>query len=283
MALAGSTASVPMPSTTGRVPEDQPHAEGPFQEVRLKAALRRTKKLALVARPVNPAVMGMVLYRPSDSGGFVRGMPHLSLAYALSSRSGVAEIRVNYRRNIVVVNETTREDLEELWAISKLQGIPVISKKPADRWTSTGFLHGVGRDPYVETPMPGPPVYSGSSVCHQGGPHSHPAEQRKVATIMTSSTNWLSKRVVAVAVWQEAREFELTASTVNVHSLPGHPVPAPHTLRRSSPTRMPDGPMPPLRLADSGADARPYLLSRLLPQLPSLLLLPVPPCPEWTS
>ncbi|KAL3255842.1 hypothetical protein MRX96_046661 [Rhipicephalus microplus] len=48
-----------------------------------------------------------------------------------------------------------REDLEELWVISELQGIPVIAKEAADRWTSTSFLHGVGGDPDVETPMPG--------------------------------------------------------------------------------------------------------------------------------
>ncbi|KAH8001160.1 hypothetical protein HPB51_026334 [Rhipicephalus microplus] len=50
------------------VPEDQPDAEGPFQEVRLKAALGRAKKLAAAALPVSPAVMGTVLYRPSVPG-----------------------------------------------------------------------------------------------------------------------------------------------------------------------------------------------------------------------
>ncbi|KAL3220629.1 hypothetical protein MRX96_050327 [Rhipicephalus microplus] len=45
-------------SAVSSVPEDQPDAEGPFHEVRLKATLGRGKKLAAAALPVHPAVMG---------------------------------------------------------------------------------------------------------------------------------------------------------------------------------------------------------------------------------
>ncbi|KAH7950637.1 hypothetical protein HPB51_028327 [Rhipicephalus microplus] len=43
----------------------------------------------------------------------------------------------------------------ELRVILELQGIPVIAKEPIEHWTSIGYLHGVGRDPEVETLMPG--------------------------------------------------------------------------------------------------------------------------------
>ncbi|KAL3255843.1 hypothetical protein MRX96_046662 [Rhipicephalus microplus] len=255
--------------------------------------------------------------------------------------------RVNYCRNIVVVNATAKEDLEELRVISELQDIPVIAKKPTGRWTSTGYLHGVGGDLEVETLMPVPPVHGSCSVCHQGGPHGHSAVRipccprrpdavtharpcrdrpgpkrssvgsaacsaisRKVAaglktasaavgptlgcktahrhgrgvstvaafTLPTrrsapggrNSGRWppswrppptVSSRVVAVAMRQEAMEV-CTYSKCCKGAQPSWP-PCSCTAQPPQVTRTPDGPMPPLHLATSGAAAWPHLLQTL--------------------
>ncbi|XP_070395457.1 uncharacterized protein [Dermacentor albipictus] len=105
--------------------------------------LRRAKALETAALPVDPAVIGTVLFRPSAPGGAFRGAPRLALAAALSSRAGVAAVRVNHRRNIVAADTTTRECQEELLAITELHGISVTARLPAVRGQSTGYLHGV--------------------------------------------------------------------------------------------------------------------------------------------
>ncbi|KAH7950583.1 hypothetical protein HPB51_028384 [Rhipicephalus microplus] len=66
-------------------------------------------------------------------------MPCLSFAQTLLSCPDVAEIRVNYRHNIVALNVTIRECLKMLVAISVLQCIPLIAKEPEDHRTSTGY------------------------------------------------------------------------------------------------------------------------------------------------
>ncbi|KAL3201800.1 hypothetical protein MRX96_042816 [Rhipicephalus microplus] len=66
-----------------------------FQTVRSKAALRRTRNLASAALPVDPTVMGTVLYQPASAGGSFRNCSTLTIAQALSLRTGVAAIRVN--------------------------------------------------------------------------------------------------------------------------------------------------------------------------------------------
>ncbi|KAH7957387.1 hypothetical protein HPB52_018406 [Rhipicephalus sanguineus] len=71
------------------------------------------------------------------------GIPRLTLAEALSSRPGIAAIWINHRRNIVAVDATTRECLEGLLALTELRSIPVSGRRPADRRSITGFLHGV--------------------------------------------------------------------------------------------------------------------------------------------
>ncbi|KAL3190468.1 hypothetical protein MRX96_019986 [Rhipicephalus microplus] len=87
--------------------------------------------------------------------GTFSGSPRLTLAQALSTRPGVAAIRVNHKRNIVAADATTRECLEQLLNIKELKGIPVTAKEPADHKTSTGFLHGVDGEPAVDSLLPG--------------------------------------------------------------------------------------------------------------------------------
>ncbi|KAH8039093.1 hypothetical protein HPB51_005054 [Rhipicephalus microplus] len=139
LARKGPRASPAGSATSGRppvhrsavpsVPEDEPDADGSFQQT--------------------------ALYRPSALGGSSRGIPRLSFVQALSSHCGVAEVRVNHRQNIVAVDATTRKGLEELLAISELQSIPVTAKEPADLRTSTGYLHGADRGPEVGSLLPG--------------------------------------------------------------------------------------------------------------------------------
>ncbi|KAH8034907.1 hypothetical protein HPB51_003194 [Rhipicephalus microplus] len=132
-----------------------PDTEG-FQVVTTKSARRRARDLAAAAAlPVDPAIVGTVLFRPSAPGGTFSGSPRLILAQALSTRPGVAAIRVNHKRNIVAADATTRECLEQLLNIKELKGIPVTAKEPADHKTSTGFLHGVDGEPAVDSLLPG--------------------------------------------------------------------------------------------------------------------------------
>lgn len=118
-----------------------PPAEG-FQLVLSKADRRRARAPVSAAIPVNPAVIGTALFRPSVVGGTFRGAPRLSLAAVLSARPGVAAVRVNHRRNIVAADATTQRCLEELLATTELRGIPVTARQPAERGRSTGFVHG---------------------------------------------------------------------------------------------------------------------------------------------
>ncbi|KAL3209478.1 hypothetical protein MRX96_009213 [Rhipicephalus microplus] len=132
-----------------------PDTEG-FQVVTTKSARRRARDLAAAAAlPVDPAIVGTVLFRPSAPGGTFSGSPRLILAQALSTRPGVAAIRVNHKRNIVAADATTRECLEQLLNIKELKGIPVTANEPADPKTSTGFLHGVDGEPAVDSLLPG--------------------------------------------------------------------------------------------------------------------------------
>ncbi|KAH7968692.1 hypothetical protein HPB52_010659 [Rhipicephalus sanguineus] len=283
-----SAPPVPVPVVSppsASLPED----EVAFQVVQSRAAQRRARRLDSAALPVNPEVVGTVLFRPSAPGGSFRGLPRLTLAQVLSGRPGVADIRVNHKRNIVAADATSRECLEQLLAVTVLQGIPVAAREPADRRTSTGFLHGVDGEPAddsllpaIQSPVPvlsasregrtvalrfeGPvppeqvslfrvrftvrPARPRPLQCRQcgrfghvkescswpnscircGRPHPkdgecqrprcvncsgpHPAntpacprwqQERRVATIMASSTTALSRRVVRAAVREETR------------------------------------------------------------------------------
>ncbi|KAL3214213.1 hypothetical protein MRX96_034983 [Rhipicephalus microplus] len=132
-----------------------PDTEG-FQVVTTRSARRRARDLAAAAAlPVDPAIVGTVLFRPSAPGGTFSGSPRLILAQALSARPGVAAIRVNQKRNIVAADATTRECLEQLLNIRELKGIPVSAKEPADHKTSIGYLHGVDGEPAVDSLLPG--------------------------------------------------------------------------------------------------------------------------------
>nr|XP_050038383.1 proteoglycan 4-like [Dermacentor andersoni] len=123
-------------------PARQLNADG-FTLVRSRGDRRRAQALETVAIPVDPAVIGTVLFRPSAPGGAFKGAPRLELAATLSSRAGVAAVRVNHRRSIVAADTTTRECQEELLAITELRGISVTARLPAVRGQSTGYLHGV--------------------------------------------------------------------------------------------------------------------------------------------
>ncbi|KAH8035398.1 hypothetical protein HPB51_005122 [Rhipicephalus microplus] len=132
-----------------------PDTEG-FQVVTTRGARRRARDLAAdAALPVDPAIVGTVLFRPSAPGGTFSGSPRLILSQALYARPGVAAIRVNQKRNNVAADATTREFLEQLLTIKELKGIPVTAKEPADHKTSTGFLHGVNGEPAVDSLLPG--------------------------------------------------------------------------------------------------------------------------------
>ncbi|KAL1475890.1 hypothetical protein MTO96_036962 [Rhipicephalus appendiculatus] len=84
---------------------DTTDVEG-FQQVMSKGARRRRARdiAAAAALPVDRTIMVTVLFRPSAPGGTFSGSPRLLLAQALSSRPGVAAIRVNHKRNIVAVS-----------------------------------------------------------------------------------------------------------------------------------------------------------------------------------
>ncbi|KAH7957310.1 hypothetical protein HPB52_017366 [Rhipicephalus sanguineus] len=90
-------------------------AEEDFKEACSKAASRRARKLASAALPVDSAVVGTVLFKPSAPGGSFQGSLRLTLA--------------------------------QLLALTELRGIAVKARQPADRLTSIGYLHGVDGEP----------------------------------------------------------------------------------------------------------------------------------------
>ncbi|KAH8033445.1 hypothetical protein HPB51_012898 [Rhipicephalus microplus] len=164
-ASEGTAANLPQPFSKAPTAVDTrkhssaagspPDTEG-FQVVTTRSARRRARDLAAAAAlPVDPAIVGTVLFRPSAPGGTFSGSPRLILAQALSARPGVAAIRVNQKRNIVAADATTRECLEQLLNIRELKGIPVSAKEPADHKTSIGYLHGVDGEPAVDSLLPG--------------------------------------------------------------------------------------------------------------------------------
>ncbi|KAH7934471.1 hypothetical protein HPB51_029163 [Rhipicephalus microplus] len=164
-ASEGTAANLPQPFSKAPTAVDTrkhssaagspPDTEG-FQVVTTKSARRRARDLAAAAAlPVDPAIVGTVLFRPSAPGGTFSGSPRLILAQALSTRPGMAAIRVNQKRNIVAADATTRECLEQLLTIKELKGIPVSAKEPADHKTSIGYLHGVDGEPAVDSLLPG--------------------------------------------------------------------------------------------------------------------------------
>ncbi|KAL3207890.1 hypothetical protein MRX96_039431 [Rhipicephalus microplus] len=131
-----------------------PDPEG-FEVVTTRSARRRARDLAAaVAHPVDPAIVGTVLIRPSAPVGTFSGSPRVILAQALSARPSVAAIRVNRKRNTVAADATTRECLEQLLTIKELKRIRVTAKEPADHRTSTGFLHGVDGEPVADSLLP---------------------------------------------------------------------------------------------------------------------------------
>lgn len=315
----GTPPSLHLAPGNAALPASQTVDEEGFQTVRSRAALRRTRDLTTAALPVDPTVVGTVLYRPAAAGGSFRSCPRLTLAQALSSHPGVSAIRVNHHRNVVAADATSQDCLEQLLTLTELQGIPVTARLPADRRTSTGFLHGVDGDPDAESLLsslqsavrvlsatregrtvtlrfegPVPPdhvtlhrvrfpvrparprplqcrqcgryghvketcSWPGSCIrCGQthpdetdcqrlrcvncSGPHRADTpdcprwqEQRRVATIMASSTSALSRRAVAAVVREETREARSYASAVKGHPAPVAPTPAPRNRRRPPP------------------------------------------------
>nr|XP_050035619.1 mucin-2-like [Dermacentor andersoni] len=137
------TPSVPTAAVQRATPSARESTMYDFMLVQSKRDGRCARALETAALPVDPAVVGTVLFRPSAPGGTFRGAPRLSLAATLSSRPGVAVVRVNHKRNIVAADTTTRKCLEELLAVTELHGIPVTARLPAERGKSTDFLHGV--------------------------------------------------------------------------------------------------------------------------------------------
>nr|XP_050025111.1 nascent polypeptide-associated complex subunit alpha, muscle-specific form-like [Dermacentor andersoni]XP_050025190.1 nascent polypeptide-associated complex subunit alpha, muscle-specific form-like [Dermacentor andersoni] len=137
------TPSAPTTAVERATPSARESTTYDFTLVQSKRDRRRARALETAALPVDPAVVGTVLFRPSAPGGTFRGAPRLSLAATLSSRPGVAVVRVNHKRNIVAADTTTRECLQQLLAVTDLHGIPVTARLPAERGKSTGFLHGV--------------------------------------------------------------------------------------------------------------------------------------------
>ncbi|XP_049268894.1 mucin-17-like [Rhipicephalus sanguineus] len=107
---AGPSAPPADPVTTGRPPALAP-------AVTSTPRASQTRKITTAALPVDPAVVGTVLFRPSAPGGSFHGTPRPSIAQALPSHPGVADIRVNHHRNIVAVDATSQECLTLLLAL----------------------------------------------------------------------------------------------------------------------------------------------------------------------
>ncbi|KAL3250126.1 hypothetical protein MRX96_055726 [Rhipicephalus microplus] len=109
-------------------------------------------------------------------------------------------------------------------------------------------------------------------------------EQRKVDTILASSTPNLSRKVVAAAVREEAREARSYASAVKELPPPGRPIAAPRTRRGSPQVTTPDGTTPSQRPAVSPATfpALPAV-DAAITALPVTTVAPVPKPPAMVA
>ncbi|KAL3241509.1 hypothetical protein MRX96_047844 [Rhipicephalus microplus] len=152
-----------------------------------------------------------------------------------------------------------------------------------------GFIHGADGDAADENLLSGLQsavrVLSASregrtvTLCFEGPvPPDHVTlfrDQRRVATIMASSTTAFSRRAVAAVVREETREVRSYACAVKGHAAPARPTPAPRTLRRPTPAAATN------TSAEPAAPAAPVDLllrsARLQPPLPGpSLLRPLP-------
>nr|XP_050031054.1 serine/arginine repetitive matrix protein 2-like [Dermacentor andersoni] len=124
-------------------PESGEPAENAFTTVLSRNAQRRARALQAATIPVDPAVVGTALFRPSGPGGAFERGSRLAVAAVLSALPGVSAVRVNTKRNIVAADATSQACLEELLATTELRGIPVAARPPAVRGNSTGFIHGI--------------------------------------------------------------------------------------------------------------------------------------------
>ncbi|XP_075534520.1 uncharacterized protein LOC142568487 [Dermacentor variabilis] len=124
-------------------PENGEPAEDTFTMVLSRNAQRRARALQAATIPVDPAVVGTALFRPSGPGGAFERGSRLAIAAVLSALPGVSAVRVNTKRNIVAADATSQACLERLLATTELRGIPVAARPPAVRGNSTGFIHGI--------------------------------------------------------------------------------------------------------------------------------------------
>ncbi|KAL3243423.1 hypothetical protein MRX96_047428, partial [Rhipicephalus microplus] len=89
---------------------------------------------------------GTILFRPANASASFHRTSRLAIAQALSALSGVKEVRVNTKKNIVAADASTPEWMNRLLATSELAGIPVTARLPADRSQSSGVVQGVDGD-----------------------------------------------------------------------------------------------------------------------------------------
>nr|XP_050046388.1 mucin-5B-like [Dermacentor andersoni] len=90
-------------------PESSEPAQHAFTTVLTRNAQRHATALQQAATiPVNPAVVGTALFRPSVPGGAFERGSRLAVAAVLSARPGVSAVRVNTKRNIVAADATSQ-------------------------------------------------------------------------------------------------------------------------------------------------------------------------------
>ncbi|KAH7943733.1 hypothetical protein HPB52_010992 [Rhipicephalus sanguineus] len=228
--------------------------------------------------------------------------PRFSLVQALSSRPGVAAIRVNQHRNIVAVDVTFRGCLKQHLALTELQGIPVTAREPADHRSSVGFVHGVDGNLLMRVCCPAPCLRSprtgdtlqGTLPCAASQAPTAPMQDSVDGTALSGDVQLAGElhplrpdppgrgRVPAAPVHQ-LREARTYASVVKGHTLPARPTPAPRTRYEPPPAATALPPTAPAiftAAAPSPSLALPPLLCSclqpLFQRLSLLLLLPPP-------
>ncbi|KAH7976306.1 hypothetical protein HPB52_011425 [Rhipicephalus sanguineus] len=263
--IAADPRTAPAAATTTIEERDVPSSnshpvvdEG-FRPVLSKGARRRAKASGSAALPVNPTVIGTVLFRLSVPGGAFRDSPRLSLAQELSSRPGIAAIptregsAVTLRFAGPVPPEHVSLFRVHFWVRRPARPRPLQCRQ-------------CGRFGHVVEPCKWP---SGCIRCgrtHKEGAEctrvrcvncggGHPAdtpaftrwqEERRVATIMATSTTALSRRVVKAAIREEHLLEQVPRAPARSYSnvLQGNPppavrqlppVPTPRTSRRHAP------------------------------------------------
>lgn len=107
-----------------------------------KIAWRKTRKLA-ERRQIAQTAAGTCLFRPSDHAASFPMASRKAITRKIAATTGVSQVRVNTRSNVVTADAETDECLAALLATLRVAGTVVRAGRSASRGTTRGLVFGV--------------------------------------------------------------------------------------------------------------------------------------------